>query len=1339
MNRDLNHVSAIGGGALGFHAFRQAHEGQTIVVCGCGPSLLELIEPHRFITIGVNDVGRQFDPDYLVVVNPRAQFKHDRFRYVETSNARAIFTQLDIGHVNPPVVRFKLGQYGGTEIGSADVLHHTQNSPYIAVCLAAHMGAARIGLVGVDFTDHHFFGQTGTHSLARRLREIDMQYGKLHQACKSSGIELVNLSSTSRLTSLPRASFTQFSSQTNAPHRVPDSALETKRVFVVNHRFIACGDVFKEGLQHAAVHLGYMHADAYWDDPRLREKVERFCPDLVLVVHGRNFAKRWGDSFRTHNTAVWLTEEPYEVDDTARWSKNFNTVFLNDASTLERHANAHALPVCFDPTIYRDLGLTRSHIAGFIGAANPTRERLLSILAERGLLGYVVGGPWQSAALKRLCLAPNIAPYETAALYQRTSIVLNVFRDRHHFNKHGVPATALNPRVYEALACGALVISEPRPELVEMFPNLPTFSTSDSLVEKVAELASDPDLTGKLLSLNRARLLGHDYAARLKRVMEIGMQKGRVLTMNQRMLVEDPEVVTQVVDSRQGAPLEIPGWNVVGEAFVTTKDGMISINSQHGHEVGLASAKSTRSGCLRATIKLSDACKFIAKVRHAVCGERDANSYHLVSTGSGPQRTYFARHHQVLMVVRLPRERWFRMELYCQGQDLRICIDGHEVGRCVDNTLKEGFAFVGTSGGMMYLKDLSVEEAAEPDLSSILQGWRVNGKGVGAASPSSLMLTASDGAETSISSELAWNDVELEFEVHLDAKASFVAKLHHQSLEDANTNSYHLIASPSQGLVARHDHVLGQVRLARRRWQRVLLRWVDQQLSVSIDGRKVLNVGDNLLQSGHCALGVSAGCAQIRALTVRDVTGASGGKLPVAAKISSIAQADVADVPFNGTPRRHLMYHIWPVHGSLWRWNVERLLADIDLFNGRRIIGVVHDRQSEPPEAVRTVFEGHGCEFIEMPNDPRGECLTFPSMLTSVASVHPDDVTFYGHAKGVKHGAGVSEPIRRWTEALYDASLGQWSLVADHLRRYALTGSFRMLGRFRAHQYLGDWHYSGTFFWIRHALAFRRSIHTVPQFYGGVEVWPGLHFRPEETGCLLLDNLRELPYNEAFWRAKGNAAIQRLKASRRGILPPASLREPEAFEGFVSPRLEQIPGEFSWFLEKLVAAAPRTVLTIGSMHGGVEWHIARRFRERNLDVHITAVDLGARPELVQALADARLRWSQRIELVTGDSTAEATRAQLAPRYDAVFIDGDHGYRGARLDYEFAKSRQPRIIALHDIVDSMWHADARCCVSRLWSEIEAGGGSEACRLGEWGGIGIVSPESSHGKNHVSTTS
>lgn len=49
--------------------FRGYHAGATVIVCGCGTSLSMLRNPKRFLTIGVNDVGRMFQPDYLVVLH----------------------------------------------------------------------------------------------------------------------------------------------------------------------------------------------------------------------------------------------------------------------------------------------------------------------------------------------------------------------------------------------------------------------------------------------------------------------------------------------------------------------------------------------------------------------------------------------------------------------------------------------------------------------------------------------------------------------------------------------------------------------------------------------------------------------------------------------------------------------------------------------------------------------------------------------------------------------------------------------------------------------------------------------------------------------------------------------------------------------------------------------------------------------------------------------------------------------------------------------------------------------------------------------------------------------
>jgi SAM-dependent methyltransferase len=193
-------------------SLKGAHNRDTVLVCGCGKSLNLLTYPTGFVTIGVNDVGRRFHPDYLVVVNPAAQFAPDRLAHFRRTQARFVFTQYgDLPVPSERTVRFALGTYNGTDFSNPNVLHYTQNSPYVAMCLAIHMGATRIGVIGVDFTDDHFFGATGQHPLTPRLAQIDREYKKLAAACEGMGIEVYNLSPISRLTAFRRATLEEFS------------------------------------------------------------------------------------------------------------------------------------------------------------------------------------------------------------------------------------------------------------------------------------------------------------------------------------------------------------------------------------------------------------------------------------------------------------------------------------------------------------------------------------------------------------------------------------------------------------------------------------------------------------------------------------------------------------------------------------------------------------------------------------------------------------------------------------------------------------------------------------------------------------------------------------------------------------------------------------------------------------------------------------------------------------------------------------------------------------------------------------------------------------------------
>jgi hypothetical protein len=176
-------------------------------------SLKELRWPERAVTIGVNDIGRYFHPNYLLVVDPRRRLTEERYRYIDSSKAVFVFTDRDYAVRRANVVRFPLRQRAGPDFSNPHELHYIArpwHSPYIALHLAAHMGAARIGMIGVDFSDHHFYANTGPYEGIAHLATVEQHFRRLNIALAARGIKVFNLSARSRITAFPRLSIEDF-------------------------------------------------------------------------------------------------------------------------------------------------------------------------------------------------------------------------------------------------------------------------------------------------------------------------------------------------------------------------------------------------------------------------------------------------------------------------------------------------------------------------------------------------------------------------------------------------------------------------------------------------------------------------------------------------------------------------------------------------------------------------------------------------------------------------------------------------------------------------------------------------------------------------------------------------------------------------------------------------------------------------------------------------------------------------------------------------------------------------------------------------------------------------
>lgn len=241
---------------------------------------------------------------------------------------------------------------------------------------------------------------------------------------------------------------------------------------------------------------------------------------------------------------------------------------------------------------------------------------------------------------------------------------------------------------------------------------------------------------------------------------------------------------------------------------------------------------------------------------------------------------------------------------------------------------------------------------------------------------------------------------------------------------------------------------------------------------------------------------------------------------------------------------RHLLYHVYPIRGNgRWQWNLDQLRPRLPLFNGRRVVAVLHhppggpipyrpnpgrdpgnwhvQHDLDPPEAVESAIADWDCEVIRVANDPNlREVASFLPLFSAVSHYAGEsDVTFYAHAKGVRHRPGHT--VERWVPTLYEAMLDYWPLIRGLLAEKPVAGCFKKLGPgWKPDQTISDWHYSGSFFWFRNRDLFTKTDwRRIDSFWSGIEPFLSQHFRDTEAATVFHEGsaARMNLYSGRYW------------------------------------------------------------------------------------------------------------------------------------------------------------------------------------------------------------------------------
>lgn len=182
-----------------------------VSIIGCGETASQW--DGKGISIGVNDCWRFGKPtDYLVVVNTKKQFNQDRLDWILRSQPSILFTHssewlehfpevtfldsddrvLEQRHKSNPNVNFirfrpwrRAMNHHRNPKGNPDnavnpnCVYFSNTSPFVAISLAAYMGAKLIKLYGVDFNNHSVYHPGNGNEFTHEIEAYKHLFGQL--------------------------------------------------------------------------------------------------------------------------------------------------------------------------------------------------------------------------------------------------------------------------------------------------------------------------------------------------------------------------------------------------------------------------------------------------------------------------------------------------------------------------------------------------------------------------------------------------------------------------------------------------------------------------------------------------------------------------------------------------------------------------------------------------------------------------------------------------------------------------------------------------------------------------------------------------------------------------------------------------------------------------------------------------------------------------------------------------------------------------------------------------------------------------------------------------------
>lgn len=264
---------------------------------------------------------------------------------------------------------------------------------------------------------------------------------------------------------------------------------------------------------------------------RMLRAVEDARPDFFLTLYGANISG--GVLAQLHDrgvtTANWWLNDPFQFERATKILPAYHFAFSNARGSVEAYAargirNVHFLPTACEPGVHRPLPARAPACdVSFAGDWSAMREEIAGKLVAAGV-DLRIFGPWrrklaQDSPLRARLEHGFFTPQRMAEIFAGCKATLNIHTWRGKFDY------GLNPRVFEAAACGTPQLVDWKRELDELFDQseraaMLVYRSDEDLLQQ-SRRKDLGELRPKALAAAATIRERHSYLARMRELLRI--------------------------------------------------------------------------------------------------------------------------------------------------------------------------------------------------------------------------------------------------------------------------------------------------------------------------------------------------------------------------------------------------------------------------------------------------------------------------------------------------------------------------------------------------------------------------------------------------------------------------------------------------------------------------------------------------------------------------------------------------------------------------------------------------------------------------------------------------